>query len=62
VVLFTALRYDLGACQVDFDLYTLGLTTPCCVTAQAAVAAQVIADTQVVCHCLPKVGVALQQR
>jgi hypothetical protein len=46
-VLFTTLRCGLGACQVDPDLYTSGLTTLCCVTAQAAVATKVITDTHV---------------
>jgi hypothetical protein len=62
VVLFTALRCDLGACQVNVDLYTSGLMTLRHVTTQAAVATQVITGTHVGCYDLPKVGVAPQQR
>jgi hypothetical protein len=61
-ILFTALRYGLGACQVDLDLYTSGMTTLRCVTTQAAVATQVVTGTHVGYYDLPKVGVAPQQR
>jgi hypothetical protein len=56
----TTLRCGLGACQVDLDLYTSGLTTLRCVTTQAAVATQVVTGTHVACYDLPKVAVALQ--
>jgi hypothetical protein len=59
-VLFTALHYGLGACQVDLDLYTSRLMTLRCVTTQVAVATQVITGTHVGCYDLPKVGVAPQ--
>jgi hypothetical protein len=62
MVLFTMLHCDLGACQVDFDLYSSGLTTPRCVTAQAAVATQVIAGTHIVGYGLPKVSMVPQPR
>jgi hypothetical protein len=61
VVLFTALRCGLGACQVDVDLYTSGLMPQHCVTTQATVATQVVTGTNVGCYDLPKVGVTPQQ-
>jgi hypothetical protein len=61
VVLFTALRYGIGACQVDLDLYTSRLTPIHCVTTQAAVATQVVTGIHVGYYDLPKVGATPQQ-
>jgi hypothetical protein len=58
VVLFTALRCGLDACQVDLDLYTSGLTPLRCATVQVAVTIQVAMGTYVGRYDLPKVGVS----
>jgi hypothetical protein len=58
MVLFTALRCGLDACQVDLDLYTSGLTPLRCATAQEAMTIQVATGTYVECYDLPKVGVS----
>jgi hypothetical protein len=55
VVLFTVLRCGLGACQVDLNFYTLGLTPLHCATVQAAVTIQVVTGTHVEYYGLPKV-------
>jgi hypothetical protein len=62
VVLTTALRCGLGACQVDLDLCISGLTALRCVTTPAAVVTQVVTGTHVGCYDLPRVSVAPQQR
>jgi hypothetical protein len=58
MVLFTALRCGLDACQVSLDLYTPGLTPLRCATAQVAMTIQVVTDTHVDCYDLPKVSVS----
>jgi hypothetical protein len=58
VVLCTVLRCGLDSYQVDLDLYTSGLTTLRCATAQAGVSIQVGTDLHVGCYDLPKVSVS----